>query len=43
MNKKDLFDGEKVLDTIIPSLLIEAFVLLQIAIIAIILNCLGVI
>ena len=39
--KKDLFDGEKLLDFIIPFILIESFVLFQIAIIGIILNCLG--
>lgn len=43
MNKKDLFDGEKVLDIIIPLVLIEAFVLIQIVIIGVLLNCLGLI
>ena len=43
MTKKDLFDVEKVIDHIIPLILIEAFVLMQIAIIGVILNCLGLI
>lgn len=43
MTEKRLPTGEELLDIIIPVILIESFVLMQIAIIGVLLNCLGVI